>query len=87
MNHKTHVYLMGGLVLVGAVALFTGGGSAFGGAGLFLVVFLGFCFAMMFFMMRGMGGGDMGGKGGDARGHQHGTDVRGEFEDDGRRPR
>jgi hypothetical protein len=56
---------MGGLVLVGAVVLFTGSGGAFGGGGLFLLVFLGFCFAMMYFMMRGM----------DGDGGLHGTDV------------
>jgi hypothetical protein len=95
MNHKTHQYLMGGLVLVGAVVLFTGSGGAFGGGGLFLLVFLGFCFAMMFFMMRGMSGGgtgggnDMGGMDGDARGGRHGTDEPTEREeekfDDGNR--
>ncbi len=92
MNHKTHLYLMGGLVVVGAVVLLTGSGSAFGGGGLFLLVFLGFCFAMMFFMMRGMGSGGMGGKGGGVGGHRHGTDIPtefedGKFEDDTRRPR
>ncbi len=82
MNHKMHLYLMGGLVALGAVLLFTSGGTAFGGTSLFLLVFLGFCFAIMFFIMGGMGG--MGG-GGDTRGHQHGSDRPNEFEDDSRR--
>jgi hypothetical protein len=33
MNHKTHLHLVGGLVLVGAVVLPTGGGSTSGPAG------------------------------------------------------
>ncbi len=63
MNHKMHLYLMGGLVGAGVVLLFTGGANTFGG-GWVSFVFLGLCMAMMFFMMRGMGGhggmGDMG---------------------------
>lgn len=63
MNHKTHLYLMGGLVVAGVAVLFMGGGNTFGG-GLFSFLFLGLCMAMMFFMMRGMGGhGGTGGKG------------------------
>ncbi|PZS11789.1 MAG: hypothetical protein DLM60_23590 [Pseudonocardiales bacterium] len=79
MNHKTHLYLMGGLLAAGAVLFFWGGA----GTGLFLFVWLGACMAMMFFMMRGMGG--MGGKGSDASGHSHGADLPKDFEDQSRR--
>lgn len=51
MNHSKHVYLMIGLLAVGAVLLLSGG---VGGI-LFLLWPLA-CIAMMFLMMRGMGG-------------------------------
>ena len=51
MNHGKHSYLMIGLVAVGAVLLVTGNG----GGVLFLLWPLA-CIAMMFLMMRGMGG-------------------------------
>ena len=51
MNHSKHVYLMIGLLAVGAVLLFSG---SVGGI-LFLLWPLA-CIAMMFLMMRGMGG-------------------------------
>lgn len=75
MNHKTRLYLMGGVLAVGVVLFFWGGG----GAGLSLFAWLGVCMAMMFFMMRGMGGmGGMGGKGGKDDGapnHSHGAGL------------
>lgn len=52
MNHKTHTYLMIGLVVAGAVLFFSG--VADGGA-LFLLWPLA-CVAMMVAMMWGMGG-------------------------------
>ena len=52
MNHSTHSYLMIGLVAVGAVLVVTG---SVGGSVLFLLWPLA-CIAMMFLMMRGMGG-------------------------------
>ncbi len=72
MKHKTHLYLMGGLLFVGLL-MFTGGSSLHGGGGLFLLVLLGACLAMLFFMVRLMGG--MNGMNGtsaeqDARGHR-----------------
>lgn len=57
MNHEKHTYLMIGLAVVAGVLLLTGtaGGSAF------TFILLAGCMAMMFFMMRGMGGMDHGG--------------------------
>ena len=57
MNHQKHNYLMIGLAVVAGVLLLTGtgGGSAF------VFILLAGCMAMMFFMMRGMGGMDPGG--------------------------
>ncbi len=52
MNHSKHLYLMIGLLAVGAVLVFSG--SVNGGV-LFLLWPLA-CIAMMFVMMRGMGG-------------------------------
>ena len=56
MNHGNHAYLMVGLAVVAGVLLLTGtaGGSAF------TFILLAGCMAMMFFMMRGMGGMDHG---------------------------
>lgn len=54
MNHKTHSYLMVGLLAVGAVLFFSGG---VGGGALFLLwplLCMGSMFAMMWFMS-GMG--------------------------------
>lgn len=58
MNHEKHNYLMIGLAVVAGVLLLTGtgGGSAF------TFILLAGCMAMMFFMMRGMGGMDHGDK-------------------------
>jgi hypothetical protein len=57
MNHSMHTYLMVGLAVVAGVLLLTGtgGGSAF------TFIWLAGCMAMMFFMMRGMGGMGHGG--------------------------
>ena len=57
MNHQKHTYLMIGLAVVAGVLLLTGtaGGSAV------TIILLAGCMAMMFFMMRGMGGMDHGG--------------------------
>lgn len=57
MNHGKQTYLMIGLAVVAGVLLLTGaaGGSAF------IFVLLAGCMAMMFFMMRGMGGMGHGG--------------------------
>ena len=52
MNHKTHSYLMIGLLAVGAVLFFSGG---VGGGALFLLWPL-LCMGMMFGMMWFMGG-------------------------------
>jgi hypothetical protein len=52
MSHKTHSYLMIGLLAVGAVLFFSGG---VGGGALFLLWPL-LCMAMMFGMMWFMGG-------------------------------
>lgn len=60
MNHKVHLYVMGGALVVGAVLLLTGTG----GASPYLLA-IGACMAMMFFMMRGMSG--MGGMGSERR--------------------
>ncbi|MDQ2826392.1 MAG: hypothetical protein M3Y04_05465 [Actinomycetota bacterium] len=82
VNHRTHLYLMGGLVFVGLLIL-TGGGG-FGGGGLFLLILLAFCLAMLFVMMRLMGGGMSGmAKRTDAGGSERGTAARNEFEDGG----
>lgn len=51
MNHKTHLYLMVGVVPVAALLLITGYGGSW-----VLFALLGGCAAMMFFMMRGLGG-------------------------------
>ncbi len=51
MNHKSHSYLMIGLLVLGAALYFSGTG----GGALFLIFPL-MCMGMMFFMMRGMGG-------------------------------
>lgn len=57
MNHGKHTYLMIGLAIVAGVLLLSGtaGGSAF------IFILLAGCMAMMFFMMRGMGGMSHGG--------------------------
>lgn len=52
MNHSKHSYLMIGLLAVGAVLFFSG---SVGGGLLFLLWPLA-CMAMMFVMMRAMGG-------------------------------
>ena len=52
MNHKTHSYLMVGLLAVGAVLFFSGGVP---GGALFLLWPL-LCMGMMFAMMWSMGG-------------------------------
>ncbi len=52
VNHGRHSYVMIGLLAVGAVLFLSG---TVGGGALFLVWPLA-CMAMMFFMMRGMGG-------------------------------
>jgi hypothetical protein len=51
MNHKTHIFMMVGLI-VAAIALFSTG---YGGDWV-LFALLGACAVMMVFMMRGMGG-------------------------------
>lgn len=51
MNHKTHIFMMVGLI-VAAIALFSTGY----GASWVLFALLGACAVMMMFMMRGMGG-------------------------------
>ena len=61
MNHQKHTYLMIGLAVVGGVLLITG---TWGG-GAFTVLWLAGCAAMMFFMMRGMGGMSHGGASSD----------------------
>lgn len=57
MNHLKHTYLMIGLAVVAGVLLLTGTS----GGGAFTVIWLAGCAAMMFFMMRGMGGMGQGG--------------------------
>lgn len=52
MNQSKHSYVMIGLLIVGAALFFSG---STGGAALFLLWPLA-CVAMMFFMMRAMGG-------------------------------
>lgn len=52
MNHSKHSFVMIGLLVVGATLFFSG---FTGGGALFLLWPLA-CVAMMFFMMRGMGG-------------------------------
>lgn len=52
MKHATHIYLMVGLGAAAILLLSTGNGG-----GWVLYVGLGACAAMMFVMMRGMGGG------------------------------
>lgn len=92
MNHKRHLYLMGGMVLVGLM-LFTGGGSGFGGGGLYLPILLGFCFGMMLLMMRlMMSSMAVTDTKSDLRGHEHVKNVLEGLDDDGiekntRRPR
>jgi hypothetical protein len=80
MNHRMHLYLMAGVVAVGAVLLLTSGGSVFGGGLLLLLVLLGVCFALMFSMFSMMGG--IGGDADDPGRDQRGTDRPDEFEDD-----
>lgn len=57
MNDRVHTYFMVGLAVVAGVLILTGtwGGSAF------TFILLAGCMAMMFFMMRGMGGMGHGG--------------------------
>lgn len=57
MDHEKHTYLMIGLAVVAGVLLLTGTA----GAGAFTFLLLAGCMAMMYFMMRGMGGMDHGG--------------------------
>ena len=57
MNHRTHTYLMIGLAVIAGVLLLSGTS----GGGAFTVLWLAGCAAMMFFMMRGMGGMGHGG--------------------------
>lgn len=52
MDHGKHTYLMIALAVVAGVLLFTGTS----GGGAFAFIWLAGCAAMMFFMMRGMGG-------------------------------
>lgn len=70
MNHGKHTYLMIGLAVAAGILLFTG---TSGGA--VTVIWLAGCAAMMFFMMRGMGGMDHGGAREDETGekvdHKH----------------
>lgn len=68
MNHNKHSYLMIGLVVVGAVLFLSG--SA--GGGLVFLLWPLACMAMMFFMMRSMGGmGHGGGMGSKDEQHDH----------------
>lgn len=66
MNHKTHSYLMIGLVVAGAVFFFSG---VVDGGALFLLWPLA-CVAMMVAMMWGMGGMSRGAKGAHPRGRR-----------------
>ena len=56
MNHGKHTHLMIGLAVAAGILLFTGTSG-----GVVTIVWLVGCAAMMFFMMRGMGGMDHGG--------------------------
>lgn len=72
MNHGKHLYLMIGLVALVSVLWFTGAADT----GWVLILWLGACAAMMFFMMRGMGGGGQHGDDGSDEservgGHRH----------------
>jgi H+/Cl- antiporter ClcA len=66
MKHGKHLYLMVGLVVLAVVLSLAG----VGGGGWVPFLFIGGCVVMMFFMMRGMGGG------------QHGRDGHDEPEDE-----
>jgi hypothetical protein len=78
MSHKTHSYLMVGLLAVGAVLFFSGG---VGGGALFLLWPL-LCMGMMFAMMWFMGG--MGGRSSE---HTHADGVTHAHDDVPVRPR
>jgi hypothetical protein len=56
MKHGKHLYLMIGFAVLAAVLFFTG----IAGSGWVLLLLVGGCAVMMFFMMRGMGGGQPG---------------------------
>ena len=66
MNHRNHNYLMIALAVVAGVLLLTGTS----GGGAFTFIWLAGCAAMMFFMMRAMGGMSHGGSREDDRSDQ-----------------
>jgi hypothetical protein len=70
VSHKSHSYLMVGLLVVGAALFFSGG---VGGGALFLLWPLA-CMGMMFAMMWGMGG-MMGGSSRRPNEHTHDNGV------------